>query len=481
MPETIHLANPEATEALGRRLAPHLTPGDTILLSGPVGAGKSTLARAIIAARLAAFGTVDDIPSPSFTLVQTYSAGDTTLWHADLYRLSGPDEVTELGLVEAFDDAVTLVEWPDRLGPLRPKRALAISLSATPHGRLAEISAQGGRWEAIRSAIASPPREEERAAFLSQSYIAEAPVPFAGDASTRRYFRAGGRVLMDWPDAGPGIDAFTRITDRLRRIGLSAPTIYNADPDRGFLLLEDLGDALFARWLEAEPGDEGALYAAAVDVLARIQKSPAEGLPAYDDAILSEEVRRFALWYVPVARGHALPPPEARALEGLTLEAVAALPTAPTVPVLVDFHAENLIWLPARTGAARVGLLDYQDARAGHPAYDLVSLLEDARRDVSDATRSAALNQMSDASGTTIEDLGASMAVFGAQRNLKILGLFARLARRDGRPDYLRHMPRVWGHLMRDLAHPRLTALRDWVDRTAPPPTPDVLARMQST
>ncbi|MEM9429357.1 MAG: tRNA (adenosine(37)-N6)-threonylcarbamoyltransferase complex ATPase subunit type 1 TsaE [Pseudomonadota bacterium] len=481
MPETIYLADREATEALGRRLAPHLVPGDTLLLSGPVGAGKSTLARAIIASRLAAVGATDDIPSPSFTLVQTYCAGDTALWHADLYRLGRPDDVTELGLEEAFEDAVTLIEWPDRLGPLRPKRALEIALSATPHGRRAQISALGGRWAAVRHAIPRSRREDERASFLAASHIAQKPQPFAGDASTRRYFRAGGRVLMDWPDAGPGIGAFTRITNRLREIGLSAPEIYDVDPNNGFLLLEDLGDALFARWLEAQPGDEGGLYAAAVDVLARIQKSSAEDLPPYEDAILSEEVRRFALWYLPVARGHALPPAEARVLESLTLEAVAALPAAQPVPVLVDFHAENLLWMPERAGAARVGLLDYQDARAGHPAYDLVSLLEDARRDVSETTRSAALHQMSDASGTPLHDLEASVAVFGAQRNLKILGLFARLARRDGRPDYLRHMPRVWGHLMRDLAHPRLTGLRDWVSRTAPPPAQEVLARMQST
>lgn len=139
-PLALHLPDADATEALGRRLSALSRPGDVILLEGPIGAGKSSLARAFIRARL---GSAEEVPSPTFTLVQVYDAEGVEIWHADLYRLAHPDEVWELGLDDAFQTAICLVEWPDRLGAHVPPDALQIRLEAAGEGRRAVIS--GGR------------------------------------------------------------------------------------------------------------------------------------------------------------------------------------------------------------------------------------------------------------------------------------------------------------------------------------------------
>ncbi len=152
---TLALPSPEATAALGAWLAPRLAAGDTLLLEGPIGAGKTHLARALIQTRLAALGQMEDVPSPSFTLVQCYEAGGVELWHADLYRLTGPDEIAELGLEEAFERAICLVEWPDRLGPLTPPEALRLSLQPSAEGDARTVVLEGAdRWAALLADLA---------------------------------------------------------------------------------------------------------------------------------------------------------------------------------------------------------------------------------------------------------------------------------------------------------------------------------------
>ena len=223
-----------------------------------------------------------------------------------------------------------------------------------------------------------------------------------------------------------------------------------ADPARGLVLLEDLGDDLFARLCARDPRREPELYAAAVDLLADLQRRPPPGAdggwapPPYDLAFLLREARLVLEWYLPAATGRAVPDDLAAEYEALAAAALAPVLAAPPVAVLRDYHAENLIWLPGRAGHARVGMLDYQDMLLGHPAYDLVSLLEDARRDTSPALRAAMRARYLAASGAEPEAFGHAAAVLAAQRNLKILGLFTRLARRDGKPRYLGHLPRVW-------------------------------------
>lgn len=340
------------------------------------------------------------------------------------------------------------------------------------------------------------PRAAAAAAFLAGAGWSAAQVaPLAGDASPRRYFRlsggpgGAGAVLMDAdPALGESVRPFAALTGWLREAGLSAPDILAADPGGGFLLLEDLGDALFTRVCAGDAAAEGDLYAAAVDVLARLHAAPpparAAGwgcestLAPYDAATLGREARLAVEWWAPAA-GRALPPDAAAEFDALVRAACAAVASDRRALVLRDYHADNLIWLPGRAGAARVGLLDYQDALIGAPEYDLISLLEDARRDTSPGLRAAMRARYAGLRGAGF-DAGAfdvACAALAAQRNLKIVGIFARLARRDGKPGYLGLIPRVWDHLRRDLAHPELRALRAFVERWIPPPGAATLAR----
>lgn len=315
-------------------------------------------------------------------------------------------------------------------------------------------------------------------AFLARAGWAGAERrPLAGDASFRRYERltaADGRrtVLMDAPPPHEDIRPFLAVAAHLAACGLAAPAVLAADADAGFALLEDLGDGLFTRVL-AEGGDEAALYAAAVDVLAALHAAPPGGLALapYDDALLMAEADLFVDWFLPAATGA---PCGDAAREEFHAAWRAVFPKAhalPPVLVLRDYHADNLIWLPEREGLKRVGLLDFQDAVFGSPAYDLVSLFEDARRDVAPATVAAMrARYLAARPGIDADAFDAAYAVLGAQRNTKIVGIFTRLWRRDGKPGYLDFLPRVWAHLERDLAHPALGPVRAWFDDHAPPP-----------
>jgi N-acetylmuramate 1-kinase len=305
----------------------------------------------------------------------------------------------------------------------------------------------------------------------------------AGDASDRRYERlrlgAATAVLMDNPPGGADDPAaFAAMARHLRGLGLSAPAILAEDMGRGLLLLEDLGDDLYARLLAADPEREIELYAPAVDVLLHLQRKPAPaGLPnltAKDWA----EAAGFALeFYAATANGTK---PDATAFLAALGAALKAHADGPRVLILRDYHAENLLWLPGRAGLARVGLLDFQLGQLGQPGYDLVSLLQDARRDVAEETEAAMVARFATGLGADAERFAAHYAVLGAQRALRILGVFARLCLVAGKPQYLRLAPRVWGQLQRNLAHPALAELRAACDRVLPAPTPDILDRIAS-
>ena len=282
----------------------------------------------------------------------------------------------------------------------------------------------------------------------------------AGDASARRYERLIGgpkpAVLMRCPPQ-IRVEPFLSVASWLHRWRMSAPEVFAIDAGSGQVLLEDLGDDLFSRVL-ARGGDERGLYEAAVDLLVKLQRwPPPEDLPAYDDAWLLREALLLPEWYAPDA-----PVEDYRAIwEELLPHARVGADGF----VYVDYHADNLLWLPGRKGHARIGLLDFQDARLGPPAYDLVSLLEDARRDVPPELANAMVDRyLAARPDLDPQAFRAAYAVLGAQRNAKILGLFSRLARRDGKPAYLALLPRVAGHLKRDLAHPLLAPLRAWCD-----------------
>jgi len=297
--------------------------------------------------------------------------------------------------------------------------------------------------------------------------------PLAGDASFRRYdrLRDGSRraVLMDAPPPHEDVRPFMRIARHLAAVGLSAPDILEADEAAGLLLLEDLGDDLYTRVLRSGAADEAELYGVAADVLAALHDAPAGEAPPYDEARLLAEADLLVEWYLPLRAGRAMP---AEVVESYRAAWRAVLPVVLAGPqrmVLRDYHADNLLWLPERTAARRCGLLDFQDAVVGSPAYDLVSLLEDARRDVAGATVTATLQRYHALVNTRdLQAFSAAYAVLGGQRNAKIVGIFARLWKRDGKPQYMDYLPRVWGHLAGDLAHPALEPVRRWFDANVP-------------
>jgi len=310
-------------------------------------------------------------------------------------------------------------------------------------------------------------------AFLRRAGWGDAArAKLAGDASFRKYERLNRNgepaVLMDAPPPQEDVRPFTRIARHLESLGYSAPRILAEDTEHGFLLLEDLGDDLFARLLQ-QGGNEAKLYEATIDFLLDLHRHPAPSdLAPYDEDRLIDEAELFIDWYLPALTGRETPSNIRQAFRFLwgILAPEVGMDNAPERRVLVlrDFHAENLIWLPERSGPARLGLLDFQDAVAGHPAYDLVSLLEDARRDVDPDLAEAMLRRYITGSGVDDAEFRRSYAILGAQRNIRILGVFTRLWKRDGKTHYQAFMPRMWRLVERDLAHPALTDLRGWFD-----------------
>lgn len=329
--------------------------------------------------------------------------------------------------------------------------------------------------------------------------------PLPGDASTRRYIRVrdGARtaLLMDQPQdaetpsapanatpeerhalgynavarlAGADCERFIAAAEFLRGQGLSAPEIYAADPAKGFVLIEDFGDTLYSDVL-TRGQDEHALYASAIDALAKLHEADAptslprgKALHAYDETALLAETDLMTEWFLPLALGRNAHADEAEEHRRLWRDVLRNVAAASPVFVHRDYHAQNLLWLGGREGAARVGLIDFQDAVAGTKSYDLISLLEDARRDVSPDLAEAMTRRYIAAAGADDEAHRAEMAVMAAQRNAKIAGIFARLHLRDSKPRYLSYLPRVWNYLNRDLAHPALAPVRAWYDRTIP-------------
>lgn len=311
--------------------------------------------------------------------------------------------------------------------------------------------------------------------------------PLACDASNRRYERltdpATGRraVLMDAPpDRGEDVRPFVAVARYLRDLGLSAPEIYAEDVDNGFLLLEDLGDALFARVLAADPALEPALYEAATHVLVALHDARPPDLPPYSPPLMAELSGLAFTKYRKGVTGSEDPDALARFLPRFE-DILRDYTQGPQVVILRDYHAENLLWLPERAGLARVGLLDFQDAMLGHPAYDLVSLLQDIRRDVPAGIELSMIARYIELSGQDDHLFRTAYAVLGAQRNLRILGVFARLATDYGKPHYLDLIPAVWAHLVRDLEHPALAPVAEPLLDSLPAPTPEALDRLRAS
>ncbi|HEX8640348.1 MAG TPA: phosphotransferase [Allosphingosinicella sp.] len=295
--------------------------------------------------------------------------------------------------------------------------------------------------------------------------------PLAGDASFRRYFRVhlgeNSAVLMDAPPEQEDIGPFLAVAGHLLDRGFSPPRPLAIDRQKGLLLLEDFGDDRVGPLLQREPERERAIYEKAVDLLARIAAQPApEDLPRYDDAAMTREVALLIEWFVPAVGLEVDERSYYRAWREAWVDILSIVENNPVL-VLRDYHVDNLM---AVAGREDLGLLDFQDALAGHPAYDLVSLLQDARRDVSAELEQAMIERYAAAANVADPALfRAHYEVLGAQRNTKIVGIFTRLWKRDRKPHYLPLQPRVWAYIERNLAHPALAPVRAWFDANIPP------------
>jgi tRNA threonylcarbamoyl adenosine modification protein YjeE len=504
---SLALSNETATAHLMADLALLIGPGDVITLSGDLGAGKTAAARAMI--RYLAGDEALEVPSPTFTLAQTYDLPPFPLVHADLYRVNDPTELEEIGLSPLPEGTLALIEWPERAPGALPHDRIDVALSHRPAlgstARAAEITGYG-------KAAAQVTRLKALRDFLDGAGYADAKRRrMAGDASTRSYARLirddGVVILMNSPRRpdGPAIyhgksysaavhlaedvKPFVAIAGALRQRGFAAPAIHHADLDAGFLITEDFGSAGV---IEGEPPAPIAeRYQAATDVLAALHREPLPeilplapqityAMPTFDTEALLVEVGLMLEWYLPdrgVEPTNNLRAEFVMMWRELLSKPAATAKTSFKTWVLRDFHSPNLIWLAEREGLAKVGIIDFQDAVLGPAAYDLVSLLQDARIDVPEELELALLTRYIKArraSDETFDPAGFAelYAIMSAQRNTRLLGTFARLNRRDGKPHYLRHQPRIWTYLNRSLAHPALSRFRDWYAAHVPPPVP---------
>ena len=497
----LSLPDEAATERLAVEVAAMVGAGDLVTLSGDLGAGKTTFARALI--RHIAGEPALEVPSPTFTLMQSYDGPAFQVVHVDLYRIEKPNELVELGWEEAGENALVLVEWAERAGELLLADRLDISFYVD--------SAKGAvhRNVVLKGYGAFGPRLARARAIhdlmLAAGWEDAQRTHLFGDASSRLYerlIRPDGRsaVLMFSPPAPSGpavrygkpygviarlsrnIDAFLAVDQALRERGLSAPDILACDRNAGLALLEDLGSEPF---VDAE-GPIAERYAEAVALLARLHglslpdtlplgSDGSYKIPPYDLDAMLIEVELLLEWYAPHIGRLALAASTRSAFAALWKAAIGELAAATPTPTwtLRDYHSPNLIWLAGRQGLARVGLIDFQDCVMGSPAYDLAALLQDARVTVPDALELRLLGQYAQLRrrGDADFDMAAfarAYAIAGAQRATKILGLFTRLDRRDRKPQYLAHLPRVGCYLAKGLGHPILSELKGWYESNVP-------------
>ena len=489
---TVALAGEADTMRLGEDLALALKAGDCLALSGDLGAGKSTLARALL--RAIADDDELEVPSPTFTLVQSYDLR-ISVAHFDLYRLADASELDELGFDEALANGICLVEWPEIAEDRLPEDRIALRLEHKGGGRVATITAPEARMKRIRRTLAI------REALDRWGYQRARRRYLTGDASTRAYetlTTASGEtlILMDWPrppEGPPVLDGrpypkvahiaedaypFVAIGGYLGEIGLVAPEVYQADYEQGILVIEDLGSEgvldeaghpIADRYRESV-ACLAFLHCHAVNRDIPVTDSHVHHIPDFDPTAMKMEARLLLDWHLPWKRG-AQPTEEERQdyldiWDGL----IGELAGAEKNLLLRDFHSPNIIWRPHESGVRRIGIIDFQDAMIGPTAYDLASIVQDARVDI---PKSLADQMMIDymtlrrslsSPSAPFDEAGflKAWAIMAAQRNCKLAGLWVRLKERDGKPIYMKHMPRTLRYLATALRHEALAPLRDW-------------------
>ena len=488
----LEAAGEAETLRIAAEQAAWLESGDFVALTGGLGAGKTTLARALIRALVDSSDL--EAPSPTFTLMQVYEGSKGAVVHADFYRLRSAAELENLGWDEAIADAVAIVEWAERIPEALPPNRLEVAMrfdpARGPEYRVLEFRGFGSTAGRLARALGV-------GALLKRAGWSEARREFLlGDASVRAYERltkpdGSTAILMISPPRpdgpilrygkpyaaiaklSPDIRAFIAMAGGLRRFGYSAPEVIAYALEEGLALIEDFGSATIVE----DGAPVGTRYAEGVALLVDLHnRDLPETLPigedsyrlhVYDIEAMLVEVELALDWYAPSIAKVTVPSGARMQFLAVWRDILAPILASRTSWTLRDYHSPNLHWLADRQGLARIGLIDFQDAVIGPPAYDLASLLQDARVDVPEdfEMRLAALYVRRRAGGNPDFDPGrfaAAYAAMGAQRATKILGLFARLDKRDGKPQYLRHLPRVERALAKNLAHPSLSALAAW-------------------
>ena len=491
--QTLRFDQASALEDFACRLSLFARPGLVLLLQGDLGSGKSTFARAFIKAL--AMGAEFDVPSPTFTLIQTYDETRVPVAHADLYRIGAARELGELGLEDLLATHVLAVEWPEKILDWPVPDRLLVELSGSGSFREAALTASGA-WEQALT------RDAAIGGFLETTHWKNATRAFLeGDASFRRYealhLPHEAAILMDMPARPDGppvkygkpysaiahlaedIRAVVAVNSGLNAAGLSAPRIETYDLASGFAVMEDLGRNVFGRMLLAGHDMREPMAAAAAVLAAMAERHwpssvPVPGggnyeVPPYDIEAQSIEADLLPSWFWPHLRDAEIPNDARAEFVALWADLLPLTQPDKRVWTLRDYHSPNLLWLPEREGLARVGLIDTQDCLLGHPAYDLASMLQDARVDIpfdfADDLYDHYCALRVKAGHFDHGEFAMAYAILGAQRATKILGIFARLSKRDGKHGYLRHIPRVSRYLERNLAHPRLAKLKGWFDR----------------
>jgi tRNA threonylcarbamoyl adenosine modification protein YjeE len=476
---TIELPGEAATVALAEDIAARLMPGDVVALWGDLGAGKTTLARALIRALAGDSGL--EVPSPTFTLVQTYATPRLTVAHFDLYRLSG-DELDEIGFADAAIDGAVLVEWPDRAGDRLPRERLDVALAMAGAGRTATVSGDGAAWPRFQRSHAA------RALLDAAGWAGATRRHLQGDASTRTYERIARdrdtAVLMDWPARGQLTEGDPRVAFRARdaRVfaavdaalddaGLSVPRIYKRDD--GLVLMEDFGS-------EAVTAGDAPIperYRVAIEALAtihaepRLRDIPGHRLPRLTGDALLTEAAILADHYAPYLRGTPLSSDARAELLEIWRALDGWLQSTEQSWILFDMQSPNLFWLPERQGIRRVGFIDFQDMFVGPAAYDVASLCQDARVTVSPELEDALLAHYIACRDPAFDadSFRAAYAVTAALRIAKILGAFARAAT-NRNYIYIKHLPRLRAYLSRALRDPVLSPFALWYERHLSPP-----------
>jgi tRNA threonylcarbamoyl adenosine modification protein YjeE len=486
----IELKDEADTARLGEDLALALKAGDCLALSGDLGAGKSTLARAFL--RALADENDLEVPSPTFTLVQTYPLR-LPVAHFDLYRLADSSELDELGFDEALSDGICIVEWPEIAAEALPSDRILLTLEHVGQGRLATITAQGTRAERVERTLAVR-------TFLGRSgHVGSHRRFLTGDASVMRGYEkirsADGQtvILMDWPKRPEGppvldgkpypkvahiaenIEPFVAIADYLRGIGLKAPNIYTADHEAGLLLIEDIGsDGV----LDDEGRPIAERYRESVAALAYLHGHTAQQdiayagkrihhVPDFDPVAMKMEARLLLDWHLPWKNGNPASDEQRQTYLAIWDKLITELSDCETHLLLRDFHSPNIIWQHEAVGIRRVGIIDFQDAMMGPTAYDVASLVQDARVTIepklADTLMADYLRLRHAQGGFDESRFLKAWAIMAAQRNCKLAGLWVRLMQRDGKPGYMQHMPRTLTYLSTALEHETLAPLREWL------------------